>query len=135
VTIGTAHHSTHTHRGTRCVNVNANGYGDTEGTHISVYAYLMRGDFDDHLKWPFRGHVTVAMLNQLEDNNHTAKTIRFADFTESKYVGRVMERERAGSGLGHDFTAHTELNYNPAKNCQYLKYDCLRFRILKVELK
>jgi len=40
-----------------CLSVVANGSGDGKGTHVSVFAYLMRGDFDDHLKWPFQGRV------------------------------------------------------------------------------
>jgi len=116
-----------------CLRVYANGYGDGEGTHVSVYIYLMQGEFDDHLKWPFRGDVTVAMLNQLEDNNHTTKTNRFTTSTNN---GRVVESERSPSGLGYPtFIAHTELNYNPTRNYQYLKYDCLCFRIIKVKLK
>ena len=110
-----------------CLRVYANGDGDGKGTHVSVYTHLMRGEFDDHLKWPFRGHVTVAVLNQLEDNYHTKTTIRFTE----TYIGRVTDRERA-SGLGyHTFIGHTDLTYTPAKNRQYLKYDCLRFRIIK----
>ena len=104
--------------------------------HISVFAHLMQGKFDDQLTWPFQGHVTVAMLNQLEDNNHTTKTIPFTDTTDTKVIGRVVERERAPKAWGiYTYLAHTELNYNPTKDCQYLKYDCLRFRIVKVELK
>ena len=113
-----------------CLCVNANGDGDGKGTHVSVYAHLMRGEFDDNLKWPFQGHVTVALLNQMEDNDHTTKTIRFTETMEAKYVGRVTDGERAG-GWGYDFIAHTDLNYIPAKNRQYLKYDCLQFRIIK----
>ena len=45
-----------------CLRVNTNGNGKGKGTHVSVFTYLMRGKFDDHLKWPFQGHVTVAML-------------------------------------------------------------------------
>ena len=113
----------------------ANGVGDSEGTHVSVFAYLMRGESDDHLKWPFQGHVTVAMLNQLEDNNHTTRTIPYTDTTNNEVVGRVTEGERAPIGFGYrSFIPHTELNYNPTKNCQYLKYDCLRFRIDKVHV-
>ena len=60
-----------------CLKVDANGSGNGKGTHVSVYAYLMRGEFDNHLKWPFQGHITVAMPNQLEVSNHTTKTIPF----------------------------------------------------------
>ena len=117
-----------------CLSVIANGRGDGKGTHVSVYAHLMRGEFDDHLKWPFRGHVTVAMLNQLEDNNHPIETIRFSKVTDKDIVGRVTGRGKAPSGRGYPtFIAHTDLDYNPAKNCQYLKYDCLRFRVVKVD--
>ena len=82
----------------------------------------MRGEFDDHLKWPFRGHVTVALLNQMEDNNHTAYTI-----------GK-MKADRQGDGESirwgyHTFIGHADLTYTPAKNCQYLKYDCLQLQI------
>ena len=115
-----------------CLRVCANGYGEGKGTHVSVSASLMRGEFDDDLKWPFRGHVGFAMLNQLEDDNHITRTI---PFTDNEVTGRVMEGERFPSGWGYStFIAHTELNYNPTKNCQYLKYDCLRFRVVKVTL-
>ena len=93
---------------------------DECNTYISVYVHLLRGEFDGYLKWPFHGYVTVAMLNQLEDMNHAIETIRFSDATE--YAGN------------RGFIPHTQLNYQPANNCQYLKYDCLRFRIVKVEL-
>ena len=119
-----------------CLDVNANGSGDGRGTHVSVFAFLMRGEFDDHLEWPFRGHVTVAMLNQLEDDNHIIKTIPFTETSESKHIGRVTIGDRAPGAWGcPTFIAHTDLKYNPVKNCQYLKYDCLCFQIVKVELK
>ena len=117
-----------------CLRVDANGWKDGKGTHVSVYAYLMRGEFDDLLKWPFQGHLTVAMLNQLEDNNHTTNTIRFTNTTDIEVIGRVTDGERASGWGYHTFIAHTDLNYNPSKNRQYLKYDCLRFRIISVEL-
>ena len=114
----------------------ANGSSAGKGTHVSVFAFLMRGDFDDHLKWPFRGSVTVAMLNQLEDDSHTTYTIRFTNTTDNKMISGVTDGERAPHGKGYStFIAHTELDYNPAKSCQYLKYDCLHFRIVGVELK
>ena len=77
-----------------CLNVDANGRGDGEGTHVSVFAYLMRGEFDDHLKWPFQGQVTVAIQNQLEDSNHITTTIGFTD----DKTGRVTAGERAPIG-------------------------------------
>ena len=119
-----------------CLRVDANGYSRGKGTHVSVFARLMRGEFDDHLKWPFQGHVTVAMLNQLEDNHHNTYSIRFTNTTDDEIVGKVTDREKVPDGWGRPtFMAHSDLNYKPAKNCQYLKYDCLHFQIVNFELK
>ena len=116
-----------------CLRVDANGY---KSEYISVFAFLMRGEFDDRLKWPFQGHVTVAMLNQLEDNNHTSHTMRFTEAKSNSVIGRVTNGDIASSGWGcQNFIAHTDLNFKPAKKCQYLKDDCLHFQIVKVELR
>ena len=48
-----------------CIKVDADGNDDGAGTHVSVYAYLMRGRNDDNLSWPFTGEVTITLLNQL----------------------------------------------------------------------
>ena len=104
-----------------CIRVDTNGNGDGEGTHVSVFAYLMKGDNDDSLTWPFTGIVTVALLNQLEDKNHHTETITFpAHNVVSK---RVTKGER-GVGLGHhEFMAHSDLQEN------YLVDDTLFFRV------
>ena len=47
-----------------CILVDPNGYGVGEGTHISIFTCLMKGLFDDHLKWPFRGNITIQIVNQ-----------------------------------------------------------------------
>ena len=108
-----------------CLSVYANGNSD--GTHVSVFAYLMKGDHDDTLTWPFTGSVTVELLNQLVDKNHYKNTITFpADQEVSK---RVVDRKR-GKGWGQTkFISHTALDYNASTNTQYLKDDTLMFRV------
>ena len=39
--------------------------------YVTVGAYLMMGDRDDHLTWPVKGTLTVQLLNQLSDSNHS----------------------------------------------------------------
>ena len=109
-----------------CISVYANGRSDSKGTHVSVFAYLMKGDNDDSLTWPFTGIVTFELLNQLEDkNHHTYYTLQFP--ADNEVSGRVLERER---GWGYSkFISHTKLDYNSDKNCQYLKDDKLIFRV------
>lgn len=33
---------------------------------ISIYVHLMRGDYDDELEWPFRGSISLSIINKLE---------------------------------------------------------------------
>ena len=111
-----------------CIRVNANGNDEGAGTHVSVYAYLMKGKNDDNLPWPFTGEVTITLLNQLEDKNHHSGTMSFPP--DSDISGRVVDREIATTGYGHPkFISHAQLSYDAAKNCQYLKDDCLYLRI------
>ena len=44
-----------------CLNVDANGCGKMEGTHVSVFVCLMKGEFDDDLTWPFNGDVVIQL--------------------------------------------------------------------------
>ena len=53
-----------------CISVYANGCGVGEDTHLSVYINMMAGEYDDNLKWPFHGEVTVQLLNQRNNVNH-----------------------------------------------------------------
>ena len=111
-----------------CIRVCANGSGERKGTHISVHAYLMKGENDDYLPWPFTGKVTIELLNQLKDNNHHSKATTFT--ADDKVSQRVVMGERAISGRGYSsYISHSDLTHNAAKNCQYLKDDRLHFRI------
>ena len=120
---------THQERYEMFMSVYANGIGAGEGTHISVYTYFMKGDFDDSLTWPFTGSVTFTLLNQLEDKNHHDVTVAFPQGKDDDINRIVMVGEKWG-GLGHrQFISHEALRYNAATNCQYLKDDCLYFRV------
>ena len=115
-----------------CLDVKANGSGSAKGTHVSVFICLMRGEFDNHLRWPLQAHFAIRLLNQLEDREHCEMTIRFSTTSDPRFVARVTRRERA-RGWGIDkVIPHSELSYKPAKNCQYLKDDCLRFQVTRV---
>ena len=110
--------------------VDANACGKKVGTHISIYCHLMQGKFDDHLRWPFSGNITVQLLNQVEDKMHSTHTISYSSAGSS----RVTTGERATDGYGDPkfLLPHSELGHDAAKNRQFLKDDCLRFRITEV---
>ena len=109
-----------------CIKVYANGCDDDADTHVSVFAYLMRGRNDDNLPWPFPGKVTITLLNQLADKNHYPRTTSFLQDSGR----RVVNDEIAATGYGwHKFISHNQLGCYAAKVCQYLKNDSLYFQI------
>ena len=111
-----------------CIRVDANGFGVGKGTHVSVFAFLMKGDNDDSLTWPFTGTVTIELRNQLEDKNHHTYTMPPFPADKEHVSGRVVEGER-GTGWGTpEFIPHAELGLNSGRNFQYLKEDTLIFR-------
>ena len=122
-----------------CLMVYANGNGEGAGTHVSVYVYLMRGEHDDKLTWPFHGYITIQLLNQSRDQDHVEYTLAFGDKAARKDAsGRVTVGERAMNGWGvHKFISHTNLfikqylkQYLITK--QYIKNDCIKFRVTAI---
>lgn len=115
-----------------CISVDANGHGGGKGTHVSVYVYLMKGERDDRLQWPFRGKVIVELLNWKEDKTHRDWTADFAKASD-KVCGRVTEEGLAPSGQGTSkFIPTSSLGYDRVTNTQFLQDDCLLFRVKKV---
>lgn len=88
-----------------CVHVCANGYGECKGTHVTVSVQLMKGEFDDQLKWPFRGQIIVQLLSQVD-----------MEYTEFKYtfIKSVPDYDTIScrqltSNIGRGSKLHTDL--------------------------
>ena len=113
-----------------CIKVYANGYGFGKGSHVSVFLYLMPGMFDDDLKWPFQGNITIELVNLLNPTSNLVREIDFSRISNPEIVGKVTSGERGWAW--YMFIAHSELDYNADKQTQYLKHDSLIFRISKV---
>ena len=108
------------------LHVVAAGNGDGIKTHVSLFLYLMKGEYDEQLKWPFQGKFVVELLSQDGDGRHS-ETITFDTNTPDEYCSRLY-RKRARQGWGcPTFIPHTELKPT------YLQNDCLKFCIKKVD--
>ena len=114
-----------------CLKVHANGFESGKHTHVSVYAYLMKGEYDHQLQWPFRGDVTVELLNWRQNKGHHKATLHFNGLTPAKSAcTRVTKRIRAEFGWGRpQFFPHQYLSYRFFANTEYLQDDCLRLRV------
>ncbi len=111
-----------------CVCVWLNGRSDGRGTHVTVWLCRMVSEIDDQLKWPADCTITLQLLNQHRDQDHVTVSRR-------SQWDKVTEAGRWGIGTLHaKFVAHTDLEWNAAKQTQYLKNDCLQFRISEIQV-
>ena len=107
-----------------CLKVFTNGGGSGEGSHLSIYAYIMKGQHDDRLQWPFTGTIIIELLNWLEDKGHCKTTLPI--YTNDNFV-RVTKGEY-GKSVGYpQFISQSSLN--SSTNPQYLYQDCIRVRV------
>ncbi len=112
-----------------CLGMDANGWGTGKGTYVSVHVYFMRGEFDNSLKWPFRGVISYQLLNQVDGNDHETHTLVYDDKTPNKYCNKVTKGDKS-EGWGHPMCiAHSKLEP------RHLRNDTLLFQIHKVKLK
>ena len=61
-----------------CIRMNLNGVDTGQSTHLSVFVHFMQGQFDDLLEWPFRGKITLSILDQnekVDDRQHITETL------------------------------------------------------------
>ena len=121
---------THHHGYKICLRVDANGTGAGKGTHVSVQVIFIRGEFDDSLKWPFRGLISLQLIDQVEGRSHAICTMVYDDTVSDVLCGKVTRGEVSEAGLETPrFIAHAELEP------KYLQKDSLFFQIYRVELK
>ena len=132
---------THSHGYTLCIGVKAY---KSQTNYILVYAYLMPGAFDDDLEWPFRGNVTIELINQAESSRWNPasyislrKESHAGSFDFSSTHDRVSQRVTSGKRAEYRkviyyFISHSALDYDAVEGTQYLKDDSLIFRISAV---
>ena len=112
-----------------CLKVDKDGYGSGEGTHVSVFLYLMKGPHDDKLEqsdhWPLRGTFTIELLNQFNDSDHYSRMIQFHHHLWDECSNRVLVGVMANSGRGQShFISNDTHNYN-----NYYRDDSFIFRV------
>ena len=110
-----------------CLRVDANGNGDGKGTHVSVFVSLMRGEFDDLLKWPFHGKVTIQLKKN--DPPHHQIIHPLDDDTLNTYVCKPTEERNPSLGY-RQYLSHADLCAGG-----YLKDDKLVFCVSDIVVK
>jgi TNF receptor-associated factor 4 len=105
-----------------CVGVYPNSNGERKGTHTAVVVHLMKGEFDDELKWPFRGQITVRLPSHVDMDYKEFKYYFIETVQDYNTISSRQLTQEIGGGLCN-FVSHTELQ------SQYLKHDCLKLSV------
>ncbi len=88
------------------------------GVYLTVYTYIIKGEYDDQLKWPFLGEVTVTLIDQRLRRHRTYST-QYPFWCGAQRFNNTLTD-------GQGWAEFIELKYLPPN---YLKDDCLVFRI------
>ncbi|MCG8623748.1 MAG: hypothetical protein MJE68_17360 [Proteobacteria bacterium] len=128
---------THNRGYTMCLKIHCNGDDRGKGKWLSIYAYILRGEYDDYLPWPFCGSITVEIRNLVRNNsrhNHDiVKTIRFAPHPHSCGVRVQGEVEYfAPDCLG--YWNFMYLAWLSPRSGMYIQNGCLKIDVSKVKL-
>ena len=116
-----------------CLAVTAFGTGTGRGCHVTVGVYLMKGEQDDHLAWPFRAAITVQLLNQKEkESTEDVEAVIKFDKEAGVSTERVRYGERAKQGWGnHTFVSHSQAEA-VTDTIQYIVDDSLTLRVAEI---
>lgn len=121
-----------------CLGVHANGYADVHG-YMSVFIHLMKGEFDNRLKWPVSGRITVKLLDQRYESNVDFARTRWEGYEKSIpfqarspliYSGLDVSREDVQSGD----TLYIGYGYTRPDEPQFIKHDRLVFAVTDIQI-
>ena len=110
-----------------CLRINLNGLENGDGTYVALFVHVMRGDYDEHLEWPFSKGFKLSIKDQsdvVEFRHHITKRV-VAEPELSAFQKPVAPFNKIGFGYP-DF-APTEIINQP----QYTKKNTLlvKFKI------
>ena len=111
--------------------VDAKGYGDGAGTHVSVFVQIIQGEYDDTLRWPYTGSVTYEIINWKDDRNHITKIV---DFSEEGTIADGCGNKPTGKKNNNSWGYFKVLSHNElyGSNSQYVNNDILCIRVSSI---
>ena len=104
-----------------CIRAYLNGDGTGEGTHLSIFFVLMRGEYDPLLQWPFESKVSLILVDQ-DHKKHLVQT--FKPNAQSSSFKRPVSDMNVASGCPE--FAELSILDNPS----YVKEDVLYIKAI-----
>ena len=100
--------------GYKCkLQLDPNGFSSGKGTHLSIFIFIMRGENDATLEWPFQKKVYFTLIDQQETDASKQSIVRYFYHSHPepellKYFARPVADENDGYGFPK-FVSHETL--------------------------
>ena len=121
--------------------VKPSGSGSGSGTHLSVYVHVMKGEFDDKLKWPLNAVINFRLIDQSPVSRHFESKVSFS--SENEASNRITGDRITGTGRGYSqFLPLVQVigdggvaGGSGIALAQFLKNDTIVFEIVQITYK
>ena len=80
-----------------CIRAYLNGDGSGEGTHLSIFFVIMKGEYDPLLQWPFDHKVSLVLVDQ-DHKKHLVQTFKPSSETLHSSFQRPQSNMNVASG-------------------------------------
>lgn len=98
-----------------------NGNGEKRRTHVSLYFAIMKGDFDQLLVWPFKGKVTLTLLDPSGYNKHHVLKYPTPSYNRA-VIARPTTDQKNAVGF-QQFIGLDEIEYYLHHNALYIQVE------------
>ena len=121
-----------------CLRVDANGWGDGTGTHVSVHVFFMNAEYDQHMMNELTGsggrsllatgayYVTIQLVNHKIEQGPHEKTVQYI-LNRGTFKGDTKHETSLGYGITQ-FISHDDLE-SSSDSRQFIINDCLTWRV------
>ena len=87
-----------------------NGHGDAKGSHLSIFAYIMKGEYDSILSWPFEQKIKITLIDQQQEEGKRKDCSQSITPDPSwKHFQRPVKEMNIGVGKAEKFVSHEVL--------------------------
>jgi hypothetical protein len=109
--------------------IRPNGISAVQGFYVSLHVFLLPGEFDDQLRWPFNGRITVEAYNCISERWSFKRVIEMNERNPGPGTVSRCGDKMIGEGAGfHDFLPFTHLS-------MYISGpSSLRIRIARIDI-
>lgn len=109
-----------------CLRIHLNGTGSALGKYLSLFIHFMPGEYDDVLRWPFYGRISLSILDQNSDFELRSDIRENIEPSSNLEAFEKPKESRNHKGFGYlEFAPLSTLH-----NASYIKCDTLYVKAL-----